>query len=55
MTTLALEEYKEKLVETNKKVYELLADDLQENTVYVLHERGRNAGETNLFIGILLK
>jgi hypothetical protein len=52
MTTLTLEEYKEKLVETNKKVYELLADDSQENTVYVLHERGRNAGETNLFIGI---
>lgn len=52
MTTLTLEEYKEKLVETNKKVYELLADDSQENAVYVLHERGRNAGETNLFIGI---
>lgn len=55
MKMLTLEEYKEKLVETNKKVYELLADDSQENTVYVLHERGRNAGETNRFIGIFKK
>lgn len=55
MTTLTLEEYKEKLVETNKKVYELLADDSQGNAVYVLHERGGNAGETNRFIGIFKK
>ena len=52
MTTLTLEEYKEKLVETNKKVYELLADDSQENTVYVLHERGRYEHESNFFYGI---
>ena len=52
MTTLTLEEYKEKLVEANKKVYELLADDSEENTVYVLHERGRYEHERNFFYGI---
>ncbi len=52
MKKMTLKEYKEKLAIANKKVYELLADDSEENTVYVLHERGRNAGETNRFIGI---
>lgn len=52
MTTLTLEEYKEKLVEANKKVYELLADDSEENTVYVLHEIGRYEYESNFFYGI---
>lgn len=55
MKMLTIEEYKEKLTEANKKVYELLADDSEENTFYVLHERGRNAGETNRFIGIFKK
>ena len=49
---LTLEEYKEKLAIANKKVYELLADDSQENTVYVLHERGRYEHESNFFYGI---
>lgn len=52
MKKLTIEEYKEKLVETNKKVYELLADDSEENTVYVLHERGRYEHESNFFYGI---
>ena len=55
MKKLTLEEYKEKLVEANKKVYELLTDDSQKNAVYVLHERNRIEGETNHFMGIFKK
>ena len=52
MKMLTLEEYKEKLAIANKKVYELLADDSEENTVYVLHEIGRYEHESNFFYDI---